>query len=197
VFDVADYWDRRYLQGRTSGAGSEGAFAREKAEQVRRVIEEHQVTSIIDWGAGDGHVLGLLAPQVPYLGLDVSRVAVARLRIRFPQHKFALAQNYAGDRADLALSLDVIFHQVSDVDYQTYMHRLFGSAERLVLIHSTNHEGGKTGRHVRWRNWTPDVERWFPDWRLAERTVSLAAGMSGHGPHDDPSRLGFYLYTRG
>lgn len=197
MFDVASYWDRRYLQGRTSGAGSEGEFARAKAEQVRRVIERERVTSIIDWGAGDGHVLGLVDPQVPYLGVDISRLAVTRLRRSFPHHSFALAANYRGQRADLALSLDVIFHLVNDLDYQAYLHRLFGSAERLVLIHSTNHDGETTGRHVRWRHWTPDVADWYPDWRLSERTVSLAASMSGHGPDDDPSRLGFYLYRRG
>lgn len=186
MFDIANYWDRRYARGRTSGAGSEGELAAAKAAHVRNIIDREQVSSIIDWGAGDGHVLGLIRPQVPYHGIDVSRIAVTRLQRMFPQHSFSLATNYRGNRADLALSLDVIFHLVNELDYEVYMQRLFGSAERLVLIHATDHDGGQTSRHVKWRHWTADVAQWFglAGWQLVERP-------------DDPTRLGFYLYRRG
>lgn len=183
MFDIAAYWERRYRQGRTSGAGSEGEQAAVKAAHVRGVIDRKQVRSIIDWGAGDGTVLDLIRPQVPYLGLDVSHLIVHRLRQQFPSLSFTLAQNYSGQRADLALSLDVIFHQVNDLDYEVYLHRLFGSAERLVLAHTTDHDVGRTSRHVRWRNWTRDVAAWFGQWRLIEQP-------------GDPTRLGFYLYEK-
>lgn len=183
MFDVAEYWDRRYREGGTSGAGSEGRAARAKARHVARIIYRYRVRSIIDWGAGDGTVLRHIRPPAPYLGLDVSAEALDRLRVVFPRGQFLHVDEYAGQRADLALSLDVIYHLPGEEEYETYLRHLFGSADRLVLLHAADYDGGESTYHVRWRNWTPDVARWFPDWALTDRP-------------DDPTSIGFYLYVR-
>ena len=44
------YWDRRYREGRTSGAGSEGEEGSYKARYVNDFIRAHQITSVIAWG---------------------------------------------------------------------------------------------------------------------------------------------------
>lgn len=184
--NITEYWERRYRNGRTSGAGSEGDAVEAKAAYVRNLLERERVDSIIDWGVGDGTVLKMTDTRIPYLGIDVSRTIIGRMKIAFasqPEKRFLLADNYTGQQADLAMSLDVIFHQVNDRDYEVHLHRLFGSARRLVLIHSSNHDGGRTAPHVRWRRWTPDVMAWHPQWHLEDAP-------------DDPKQIGFYLYRR-
>lgn len=187
TYDPATYWERRYRDGRTSGAGSEGDAAVAKAAVIDQVITEHDIASVIDWGVGDGEVLRHVKAKVPYLGLDVSAVAVERLTQkhgpRSRSRRFALAAAGAHEVRDLALSLDVLFHLPAEADYQLYLAQVFGSAQRAVLIHANDHDGGRTARHVLWRRWTPDVAAMFPEW-----TCVLAA--------EDPTTPGFYLYLR-
>lgn len=184
-YDPASYWERRYLDGRTSGAGSEGDAAAVKATTIDLVIAEHDITSVIDWGVGDGVVLGHVKAKVPWLGLDVAPVAVERLRAKYGPRsrtkRFALVADGAHEVRDLALSLDVLFHLPAEADYQLHLAQVFGSATKAVLIHASDHDGGRTARHVLWRQFTPDVAARFPDWRLAEAP-------------EDRTVPGFYLY---
>lgn len=170
-YDPATYWERRYQDGRTSGAGSEGDAALAKAKMIDEVITGYGLTSVIDWGVGDGVVLGHLKTKVRYLGLDVAPVAIERLRAKYgPRSRtrwFALASEGAHEVRDLALSLDVMFHLVDEADYQLHLAQVFGSATKAVLIHANDHDGGRTARHVLWRKWTPDVARIFPEWAPA------------------------------
>ena len=39
------------------------------------------------------------------------------------------------DRAELALSLDVIYHLVEDTVYESYMGQLFDSATKYVIVY--------------------------------------------------------------
>lgn len=183
----ADYWNSRYAEGRDSGEGSRGENALAKAEFVNHIVQEHAIGSIIDWGVGDGQVLAHISNKVPYVGIDVSSVVLGRAQARNPGRFFVLAEpgNHATCwlQADLALSMDVIFHLVNDKDYRDYLLNLFGSARKLVLIYSTNYAGGRTARHVLRRRFTPDVASRFIDWELAEAPP-------------DPEQSGFYLYRR-
>lgn len=175
------YWESRYASGGTSGAGSAGDAAQHKAAYVNDLAAREQVASVIDWGCGDGQQLDLLTLP-SYLGVDISPHAVARCLARHPGR--AVMVWPAGGpqvdiRADLSLSLDVIFHLVDDVDFEAYWRRLFASATRLVLVYATDVDA--TGaRHVRHRRHT----HLAPDgWTLADRA-------------DDPTTAGFYLWRR-
>lgn len=185
-YSPAEYWQRRYLAGRSSGAGSEGDAAKAKAAKIDAVIRAHGITSVIDWGVGDGVVLGHVKARVPWLGLDIAPVAVERLSAKYARSRtktFGLTRDGAHEVRDLALSLDVIFHLVEDADYDLHLAQVFGSATKAVLIHASDHDGGRTARHVRWRRFTADVAARFPDWRLAEAP-------------EDPTVPGFHLYLR-
>ena len=81
--------------------------------------------------------------------------------------------------ADLALSLDVLYHLTEDAVFETYLTHLFAAASELVVIYSTNMELGGTAPHVRHRRFTPWVEANCPDWSLAEVTRGLS---TEHGP---------------
>jgi len=190
-WDSVRYWDGRYRAGRSSGRGSEGQIAIAKAAYVNQVVEREKITSIIDWGVGDGTVLSHITDEISYTGVDISPTILTRLRRRFGFRGEFLLADIAALRhlsADMALSMDVMFHLVNDEDYERYLARLFGSADRFVLICSTDFDDeGRSARHVRHRHWTSEVRTRFPRWLLDE-VGPWAGGF------DD--RSAFYLYRR-
>lgn len=170
MIDSAEYWEARYRRGKTSGAGSYGRLAAMKAAVINDLIEENEIESVIDFGCGDGNQLSLMTP-VGYLGVDVSETALDRLRRRFaaqPLYAFRHADALEGvPRADLALSLDVIYHLVEDAVFETYMRRLFLYARRFVVVYSSNVERPYRGAHIRHRRFTDFVAARMPEWQLA------------------------------
>jgi trans-aconitate methyltransferase len=185
TFDVAAYWDRRYRDGRSSGAGSEGDEGRYKADYITRFCEENNITSVIDWGVGDGQVLELIQfpKHIAYLGVDVSPTIVKRARERFiSPYRFMTVDEYHHtfpiERYNTALSLDVLFHFPDDNDYCRYLKNLFDSATRYVIIYSTNYDGGRTSRHVMRREFTRDVTVLHPEWKLIKIESPLRDGLA-------------------
>lgn len=190
------YWAARYAQGGTSGAGSYGRLAEFKAEVLNDFVRENDIRTVVEHGCGDGNQLALAAyPR--YLGLDVTTEAVALCRSRFARDatkEFRTLSEYGGERAEVALSLDVIFHLVEDHVFETYMHRLFTSAERFVIVYSSNHDepASETAAHVRHRCFTRWIEQHAPLWR-----------MRAHIPNRFPLRevqegsfADFFIYER-
>lgn len=186
-YTPAGYWDRRYREGRTSGAGSEGDEGAYKAAYVSKFVTDNDVMSILDWGCGDGQVLrkmdlpGLGDPEyVVYTGVDVSPTIVARMRREFPFLEFHAPEDAVnwGFSAELTLSMDVLFHLPDDIDYFGYLDQLFGSSTRFVVIYATNYAGGRTARHVFRREFTPDIAERFPDWKLTTVETSLREGLA-------------------
>lgn len=76
------YWEERYASGRNSGAGSYKKLAEFKAEIVNSFVTRHNVTSVIEFGCGDGNQLEL-ANYHRYLGLDVSETVISLCKQRF------------------------------------------------------------------------------------------------------------------
>jgi hypothetical protein len=168
-----DYWRQRYRSGGRSGPGSAGALAAFKAEILNGFVARERVRSVIEFGCGDGEQLRR-ARYPAYLAYDVSAAAVARCRRvhrRNPRMRFHVMRAYAGERAELALSLDVIYHLVEDDVYEAHMRRLFDAATRHVIIYSsdTDDNRGFEGTHIRHRRFTDWVARHRPDWRLDQR----------------------------
>ncbi len=175
----ADYWERRYRKGRTSGSGSYGKYAEFKAQFLNTFVEENAITSVIEFGCGDGNQLSLVRyPR--YIGLDVSKTVLDRCRKRFVEDETKEFHLYdphllagAPDKfvADAALSLDVIFHLVEDDVYKTYMQRLFAAAQRFVVVLSSDREDSETDSvHVRHHKFTDLVAERFPSWTLISTT---------------------------
>jgi hypothetical protein len=191
----ARFWEQNYAQGETSGTGSYGALAAGKSRYLNALVREREVRSVIEFGCGDGNQLSL-ADYPGYIGLDVSRTAIGLCQRRFaadPAKSFFL---YDGtcftDRAglftaDLAISLDVVYHLTEDAVFEAYLTHLFAAGQRLVVIYSTDVEMSGTAPHVRHRRFTPWVTVHCPAWTLA----SVAPG-----PNTGPARADFYLYER-
>lgn len=165
TFDVARYWEARYADGGTSGAGSRGDEAAWKAELVSSVATAHEVTAVLDLGCGDGYVAALMHLPCPYLGYDPAPAAVSRCLLRKNGTGHRFVNRLPSGTFDLVLSLDVIFHLVDDEAYREHLGMLFGRAGRYVLAYGTDREA-LGAPHWRGRHWTPDVPR---GWRLRWR----------------------------
>jgi SAM-dependent methyltransferase len=173
------YWERRYRSGADSGAGSYGPMAAFKAEVLNGFVREHSVRTVVEFGCGDGAQLGL-ADYPNYVGLDVSQRAVDLCAQRFatdPSKRFFLyTEDYPADlrphvpRADLALSLDVVYHLVEDAAYERHLRDVFDAAERFVAIYSSDLDRIEPAApHVRHRRFTDWVTGQRPRWRLLRR----------------------------
>jgi SAM-dependent methyltransferase len=185
----ARYGEQTYARGGTSGTGSYGILAEGKAAFLNDFVRRHGVGSVIEFGCGDGHQLSL-ADYPRYIGLDVSRSALELCQRRFaddPAKSFFL---YDGacftDRAglfaaDLALSLDVIYHLTEDAVFETYLRHLFAAAARFVIIYATDQEIPGTAPHVRHRRFTPWVQAHRPDWQLLDVTPGPNPGSRPRG----------------
>lgn len=195
------YWETRYSRGGSSGPGSYGELARWKAEALNRFVAEEGVESVVEFGCGDGHQLAL-ADYPRYTGVDVAPTAVARCRALFgsdPSRRFEVFAPSNGEapppslHADLALSLDVLYHLVEGETFEQYLRNLFASAERFVIIYSSNEPILNPSLHVKHRAFTPWVEANAEGWKLRERIENPHAGRKdlGRGAPFD-----FYVYER-
>ena len=168
TFDSAAYWESRYREGRNSGAGSYSRLALFKADVVNRFVADRGARSIIEFGCGDGSQLRL-ADYPAYIGVDVSRTILSATQAMFsgdPTKTFVHTDDLGPQhRADLSLSLDVIYHLVEDAVFDRYMSQLFDAATRFVIVYSSNENRGMDSAHVRHRRFTDWIEENRPDYR--------------------------------
>lgn len=182
AYTPAGYWDRRYRDGRTSGAGSEGHEGAYKAAYISAFIAKNNVVTVVDWGCGDGQVLEQIKfPKgTSYTGVDVSQTIVDRMRVKFPAHRFFGPDDEHSyeDAYRMSISMDVLFHLPDDRDYFDYLDHLFNSAVRHVVIYATDTPDGRTARHVFRRKFTVDIAERFLDWELKTAEPPLREGLA-------------------
>lgn len=192
----AGYWEARYRDGGNSGAGSYNRLAEFKAEFLNAFVTQHAIRSVIEFGSGDGAQLAL-ADYPAYVGVDVSRTAIRICRDRFadePRYSFLHSTEYSSQtKADLAMSLDVVYHLVEDRVFALYMNQLFDAADRAVVIYASDRDQYEAP-HVRHRN--------FTSWIMANRADFVAGGIFPNKyPYDpaapnDTSFADFHVYFR-
>ena len=174
-----EYWESRYARGGTSGAGSYGKLAEFKAEVLNSFVKDNGISSVIEFGCGDGNQLAL-ADYPAYVGLDVSKTAIEMCKERFGDDKTKSFFLYEPDsfvdahsafKAELALSLDVIYHLVEDRIFELYMKYLFSAAEKFVIIYSSDSDENRPFQapHVRHRRFSEWIKTNLPEWKLARR----------------------------
>lgn len=190
----AQYWERRYRGGGTSGDGSYGGLAEFKAETINAFVAENGIENVVELGCGDGNQLGLM--EVPqYTGYDISKAAVEMCAEMYSADSSKDFIHYLPDQYDgeakgqLSLSLDIIFHLVEDAVFETYMHHLFQLASDWVIIYSSNSEEPQSEGVVHCRN------RKFVDW--------ISANISGwefvkkiENRYPERSISDFYFYKK-
>ena len=178
-FDVGGYWEQRYLRGGNSGAGSYGRLARFKARFLNNFVREQQISTVVELGCGDGAQLAL-ADYPQYTGLDISETAIMRCRDLFEADDWKHFYVYRpgetvtmAHQAELALSLDVIYHLSNDDIYREYLRDLFTLSSRYVIIYASSESVSPSGvdesaSYMRFRDFISDIETWFPDWTLID-----------------------------
>lgn len=191
------FWENHYRVGGRSGEGSYGRLADFKAEVMKRLIVEHAVESALELGCGDGNQLALI-DYPRYDGFDVSPAAINRCRDRFaadPTKEFHIYVPGAklDVRADMAVSLDVIYHLIEDELFDQHMQDLFASAERLVVIYSSDEERPSEWPEVRHRRFSTWVAHEAPEWALSERVDQRYPFVVGE---PETSWSNFYVYER-
>jgi SAM-dependent methyltransferase len=195
-FSSARYWDERYRAGGNSGDGSYGDLAQFKADVLNQFVKANDIQSVIEFGCGDGNQLRL-AQYPRYCGIDVSARAIDTCRGLFSadsSKEFHLAGSVGpAQQADLALSLDVIYHLVEDGVFHEYMNTLFNSSRRFVIIYSDNEEKPREVTHVRHRRFSAWIDANRRDWQLQERVPNKF-------PHQPEKQMGswadFWIYRR-
>ena len=195
-----NYWEQRYRRGGLSGSGSYGRLARFKAEFLNEFVAEQSIRSVCELGCGDGNQLSLAA-YPSYVGYDVSPTAVRMCEERFRDDRTkrfvvhdATKDPLPTERADLALSLDVIYHLVEDAVFDAYMCHLFGVAERYVIVYSSNEDRPAASPHVRHRRFTDWVESHAPDWTLSAHVPNRFPTSLQDGK--ETSHADFYVFAR-
>lgn len=198
---VAPYWERRYADGGTSGAGSAGRLADFKAQVLNQFVGQHGIQTILELGCGDGSQLAL-ADYPNYVGVDLSQTAIERCRSRFAgdssKHFFHASecQAYEGSY-DLVLSLDVIFHLVDDEIYREYMSDLRKYASRYIIIYSSNYDDDPErpwALHVRHRKFSDAFEPLVDQWRLVSRIDNPYP--FDQADQENTTFAEFYIYER-
>ncbi len=186
------YWERRYALGGDSGAGSSGILAAYKASVLNDFVKTHNICSVVELGCGDGQQLQL-AEYPAYTGLDIAASAVARCRDLFAGDNSKTFVHYdpehfepADFQADMAISLEVIFHLTEEHLYRLYLQHLFALSRRWVLIFSSDEADPTAGvfPHFRQRHFSADVPE---GWVLRERI---------NNPHRERSVSDFFIFEK-
>lgn len=181
------YWENRYRSGGNSGSGSYGALAEFKADFLNTFVAKESIQSVVELGCGDGAQLAL-AGYPRYVGFDVTKSAVTMCIVKnrddstksfFLYDPECFADPGGIFRADLSLSLDVIYHLIEDAVFDAYMKHLFGASARFVVIYSSDHDEVISNAHIRHRNFSQIVETRFPSWKLVWREPQHFPDPSG------------------
>tara|TARA_Y100001956_G_C4129596_1_gene192798 strand:+ start:6042 stop:6644 length:603 start_codon:yes stop_codon:yes gene_type:complete len=197
MFSSKDYWETRYRDGGNSGVGSYQKFAEFKAEFVNNLLELYSIETVLEFGVGDGNQLSYLKVK-NYVGIDVSRTAIERCKSLYANDtnkSFVHKDDFIiTDKADMTLSMDVIYHLIEDEVFEQYMEDLFESSKCLVCIYASNTEsqlGEDNTAHVKHRKFSDWVVKNRPDSRLVYYKQNK---YPYNGDYKTTSFSNFYVY---
>ena len=197
----SSYWEQRYAVGQNSGSGSYNRLAVFKAEVLNAFVKENNISSVIEFGCGDGNQL-TLAEYPSYTGLDVSTTAIKLCSEKFkndPSKSFFVYNRHTFTekvkelKADLSLSLDVIYHLIEDEVFNAYMEHLFNSSTKYVIVYSSNYSREQTF-HERDREFSLWIDANKKNWRLIRR-IDNKYRFNPADP-DNTSRADFFIYEK-
>ena len=195
-FNSAEYWERRYASGRSSGPGSYNRLSEFKADILNAFVAENSIYSVLELGSGDGAQVRL-AKYPLYIGVDVSPTVLEAARKEFASDaskQFFHLNELGNLRAELAISLDVIYHLIEDWAFREHMRELFDRADRFVVVYSSNTDENADSTHVRHRNFTDWVAEHAKNFEFIECIRNLYPFDLSN--QDNTSFADFYIYRR-
>lgn len=191
------YWISRYEAGESSGAGSYNNLAEFKSSIINRFVAEKGIKRAIEFGCGDGNQLKYF--NIPkYIGFDISTLVIEKCKRNYNNdntkefYHIDYASNY---KADLILSLDVIYHLVEDKVFHNHMNQLFKSSTKYVIIYSSNFKNKKDfSAHVRHRIFTNWISKYRIDFQLIEEIPNEFPFNKEN--ESSTSYANFYIYKK-
>ena len=159
-----EYWRNRYKRGGNSGAGSYNNLAEFKGEIINEFVSKNNVKTVIELGFGDGNQLEYFQFE-SYIGFDISNHVIQKCRQKFKNDvnmQFLHMDTISNQKADMIISLDVIYHLIEDEVYNNYMSHLFELSNKYVIVYAfDSEESNNYAPHVKPRNFTSwiDVNR--------------------------------------
>lgn len=192
-----EYWDNRYLINENSGPGSYNHLAEFKAKVLNDFVAKENIQTVFEMGCGDGNQLKY-AKYPLYLGTDVSKKAVSLCKSKFQTdtNKTFLCVNggnhdniYDFIKADMSISLDVLYHLVEDNIFEDYICSLFKTSKKWVVVYSSNYDdssfSGEKFKHVRHRLFSKYIEENIKDFEFVEE-------IKNEFPQDTTANFYFY-----
>lgn len=197
------YWEERYQKGDNSGTGSYDHLAEHKADVINDFVAKNGVKTVMEFGCGDGNQLKI-AKYPQYLGLDVSPTAVKLCYDQFKADKtksfyvynsMAFVDNARLFKADLTMSLDVLYHLVEREIFENYLLHLFAAADKYVIIYASDYNQAEepVHQHENRRSFTDFVTKNIKGWKLKE-LVKNKYPVSTH--KEKGSLSDFYIYEK-
>ena len=118
------YWDNRYKDNQTSGKGSHDRDSVHfKSEFINTLISDNSYKNIVELGCGDGNQLSYFKGYKKYTGYDISPNIISKNKTKFDKDETKLfttdLNNIIENKYDLVLSLDVLYHLVTNDIYET------------------------------------------------------------------------------
>jgi len=196
MFDVKEYWNKRYIHNLTSGKGSYDKLGEFKAQIINSFLKYICVKDVIDFGCGDGNQLKMINYS-KYIGYDISEEAIKICRQKFKNDKtkkFYTIDEYNNETADLTTSLDVIYHLIDDNMFEEYMFRLFNASKKYVIIYSSNTDEvfPNQNEHIKHRKFTDWIEKHIKDWKF----FAYIRNKYRYSIIKNGSLADFYIYKR-
>jgi hypothetical protein len=199
----ADYWDERYRTQGNSGSGSYDHLAQFKAEILNPFVAKNSIATVMEFGCGDGNQLKL-AKYPNYIGLDVSPKAIQMCHELFKNDKqksfllynsLAFYDNHNLLKADLTMSLDVLYHLVEKEIFEKYLTDLFNTSKKYVIIYATDFDQKEEPiyQHENRRSFTAFVNKNFPGFKLIEQIPNKYAVVK---KGEIGSDCDFYIYEK-
>ena len=190
TFNTTEYWENRYHTGGTSGEGSYGKNCIDKTSYINQTIDKYNIQTINDLGHGDGNQIANINIRSSYTGYDVSSSARYTCISKYKDNAaYTFIDSLTRfNKADLVMSLDVIYHIIEFSVWSQYMIDLFSLSD-LILIYSPDKES-KGDAHYHSRKFTPYIADHFPQYNLIATTKDLSKDLS----KDSSKTAKFYLY---
>jgi hypothetical protein len=195
-FSSSRYWEGRYAKGGNSGTGSYGILSQYKANIINQFIKDNIINTVIEFGCGDGNQLSLY--DIPhYVGFDVSEKAITwckeifkddNTKSFFVYYSHLQCQQTNIDKADLTLSVDVLFHLVEDNVLLDHLASLFYYSNKYVIIYSTNFDKKYDSPHQIDREFTKIIKENINDFELLKIITNPHKGREGMSD--------FFVYKR-
>ena len=167
-FNSKEYWENRYQGGGNSGIGSYGVSATIKADYINSVISKYNIKTINDLGHGDGNQINLLEGFTSYTGYDVSSTIRDKCILQFQDDRRYTFINDVSQfkQANLAMSLDVLYHITEQEVFVDYIDKLFSIGEYiLIYAEDRDHRGNS---HVVCRKFTNYISEVYNNFTLID-----------------------------